>query len=204
MTAQLYHGPGAFQTALDGAGLKGRLLHEPFVFGSGGEIEAARDFVSLMLSPPIGLGVGVLLAGPMDLASSRSADALLKSIEEHSAYVWPFLWAHDLGGVPGTIRSRCHLIWCPPTGHDAEVSEEVEGLAREILSAALGGRVYELPVLLGKGTWGGRQPLLEEMFVAMSGDLENPQVLQLWERLRPVAQWRNPTMVEVLSGLLGS
>jgi hypothetical protein len=60
----------------------------------------------------------LLIAGPLDEANPLTLDVLLKRIEE------PFegapellLWAHDLGSVPDTIRSRCgERFHYQPTG----------------------------------------------------------------------------------------
>jgi len=201
----LYHGPGARQTAIDEAGRRGRLLHEPF--GDAGlKVDEAREFVALLLEVPLGIDKGVVIAGPMDLAPPKSSDALLKSIEEFNPYVLPLLWATDLGGVAGTIRSRCLPIWCPATGLEL-ADEEVEAAARELLNAVLQGHLYEVPTLVEKvgknGKKSGREyELLAEVAYAMTGMLDNPKVLPLWERVREVARWRNPTPIEVMSAFL--
>ena len=105
----LFHGPKARQAVLHEANCIGRLLAPPF--GEEGayglKVDEAREFVALLSTAPLGTAVGVVIAGPMDVASPKSSDVLLKSIEEFNAsVVFPLLWAHDLGGVTGTIRSR--------------------------------------------------------------------------------------------------
>ena len=195
----LYHGPGARQNALDEAARLGRLLHEPF--GEVGlKVDEARLLVSLMQAPPIGVDLGVVIAGPMDKAPPKSADVLLKVIEEPPDFVRPLLWATDLGGVRGTIRSRCLPVWCPTTGFE-EGDDELEATARELLQAVLNERIYEIPIHVKKMK-GRETELLAEVSEAMSSMPDVPAVLALWERVREVARWRNPTYLEVVAAFL--
>jgi hypothetical protein len=197
----LFHGPGARQASIDEAGRKGRLLHEPF--GDDGlKVDEAREFASLLQSAPLGIDCGIVIAGPMDRALPKSADALLKSIEQFNEYVHPMLWTIDLGGVQPTIRSRCLPVWCPATGQEP-VDEELEGVARELLNAALAGHGADVPTLVAKIKKSGREyDLLAEVADAMTVMLDNPKVLPLWERVRKVAMWRNPTPIEVIAAFL--
>lgn len=195
----LYHGPGAFQSALDESGRQGRLLHEPF--GENGlKVAEAREFVSLMLSPPIGIDQGVLIAGPLDRAAPKSADVLLKAIEEFTDFVMPILWATDLGGVRSTIRSRCLPVWSPATGLEPG-DDELESAAREVLQAVLHERFYQIPALVQKMK-GKEAELLAEACEAMSAMPDVPAVLTLWESVRAAAQWRNPTPLEVIAAFM--
>ena len=204
----LYHGPGAREFAINDAGQRGRLLHAPFgeLGATGLKVDEAREFASLLQSAPLGEELGIVVAGPMDIAKPQSADALLKSIEQFNQYVLPLLWAHDLGGVQGTIRSRCLPVWCPATGFEP-VDEEVEEVARELLAAALAGRAFEVPGLVVKMAKTKTQPsryieLLAEVADAMSAQTDNPKVLKLWERVRLVTRWRNPTQMEIVVAFL--
>ena len=195
----LYHGPGALQSALDEAGRQGRLLHPPF--GEKGlKVDEAREFVSLMMTPPVGVDQGVVIAGPLDHAAPKSADVLLKAIEEFTDFVMPILWATDLGGVRGTIRSRCLPVWAPATGLEPG-DEELEGTARELLQAVLHERFYQVPLMVQKMK-GRERELLAEVSEAMSAMPDVPAVLALWERVRDVSKWRNPTPLEVIAAFL--
>lgn len=183
------------------------LLHEPFG-DKGLKVDEAREFVSLLQSAPLGSDLGVVVAGPMDKALPKSADALLKSIESFNKFVLPILWAADLGGVRNTIRSRCLPIWCPPTGYEP-IDEEVEETARELLTAALNGDGASIPTLVArmkadskKKKPGREHELLAEVADAMTARLDDPKVLPLWERVREVARWRNPTQIEIISAFL--
>jgi len=200
LSCPLFHGPGARQCALDEAGRIGGLLHEPF--GDNGlKVDEAREFVALMQVAPLGCDVGVVMAGPMDdTRGLKSADALLKSIEQPNQYVRPVLWAADLGGVKGTIRSRCLPVWCPPTGFEP-ADEELEEAARELLTAALAGQVFAVPALVASMK-GKERELLGEVADAMTVLLDDPKVLSLWGRVRAVAQWQNPTPMEVIVAFL--
>jgi len=200
----LFHGPGARQAAVDEASRHGRLLHEPF--GDAGlKVAEAREFAMLLQNAPLGTARGIVIAGPMDQALPKSADALLKGIEQFNEYVWPMLWAHDLGGVQGTISSRCLPMWAPATGHEP-IDEEVEEVARDLLQAALAGHAADVPALVArvfpKNKPSREHELLAEVVYAMTAMLDNPKVLPLWERVRAVCQWRNPTRIEIISAFL--
>jgi len=204
----LYHGPSAREVALKEAGHRGRLLHTPFgeAAKTGLKVDEAREFASLLLSVPLGSELGIVVAGPMDIAKPQSADALLKSIEQFNQYVLPILWAHDLGGVQKTIQSRCLSVWCPATGFEP-VDDELEEVARDLLSAALAGRAQEVPGLVAKMAKSKTHPsryveLVAEVADAMSAQTDDPKVLALWERIRPVTRWSNPTQMEVIVAFL--
>jgi hypothetical protein len=203
----LFHGPGARQHALDDANRRGRLIHEPF--GDAGlKVDEAREFVALLQVAPSCRELGIVIAGPMDKARPKSADVLLKAIEQFSDMVLPILWATDIGGVRNTIRSRCLPFWAPATGFEP-VDEEVEATARELLHAALGGRVAEIPTLVArvkanakKKIPGRERELLAEVSDAMSAMADDPRVRVLWERVRKVAHWQNPTQLEIIAAFL--
>lgn len=63
-----------------------------------------------------------LMAGPLDTISKADIlDILLKSIEEPlEGAPYLILWAHDLGSVSPTIRSRCgeKYYYAPPLKHE--------------------------------------------------------------------------------------
>ena len=206
ISCRLYHGPGARQAALDAANRLGRLLHEPFG-DEGLKVDEAREFVELMQSPPLGEDSGVVLAGPMNHAAPKSSDVLLKSIEEPPPYVHPVLWATDLGGVSATIQSRCLHIWCPSNGQDPG-DEEVEEVARQLLTDVLAERYWQVPILVAKvkgipDKKRGREPeLVAEVVEAMSVRMGEPKVRALWERVRELATWQNPTQIEIIAAFL--
>ncbi|OHD26958.1 MAG: hypothetical protein A2Y38_08040 [Spirochaetes bacterium GWB1_59_5] len=215
----LFHGPGALQAVLQEAQRLGRLVAPPF--GEEGlKVDEARAFVSFMNSTPIGDGLGVVVAGPMDLALPRSSDVLLKSIEEFNAQVvYPLLWAHDEGGVMGTIRSRCLDWWCPGV---VSSDEDMLKLARTLVTAALDNQPWKIPSLLASLKEKGpeqtdstevpkeakdlkqgvkRLQLLGALAEALLPRLNEPGAQRLWRRLRGVAVWHNPTGPELVSAL---
>jgi hypothetical protein len=56
----------------------------------------------------------------------------------------------------------------------------------------------------GKDGGKGKQTLLiGAMSDALSTDLNDPARRDLWERLREVARWKNPTVTEVVAALVG-
>lgn len=208
ISCRLYHGPGAHTAVLEEAGHIGRLLHEPFG-DEGLKVDEAREFILLLQCPPVGEDLGVVIAGPLDHAAPKSSDVLLKSIEEPPPYVFPLLWATDLGGVAATIQSRCLPIWCPATRSTlAEPPDEaVEEVARTLVAEVLAGKLWQVPGLVAKvkavDKMRSREPeLVAEVVEALAGMLEDPRARALWEHIRELAAWRNPTQIEVITAFL--
>ena len=106
----LFHGPNAQDAAHAAAEEYGRILA---VLGSekGVRKDDSREMLAIHNMPPASDALGAVVIGPMCLATFEASDALLKIVEEPSAYTKPFLWANDIGDVPKTIRSRCHSVW---------------------------------------------------------------------------------------------
>lgn len=109
-SVKLFHGPKAEEAALEAAEQFGRILA---VLGTekGVRKDDSREMLRIHNMPPASDGLGAVVLGPMDRATLEAADALLKVVEEPSAYTMPFLWALDIGEVPATIRSRCLPVW---------------------------------------------------------------------------------------------
>jgi hypothetical protein len=178
-----------------------------------------------LYSVPVGDQKGVLIVGPIDNpASLKALDALLKTIEEiPSEYMIPILWAEDLGGVITTIRSRCIDVWAPGT---KGVNKELEDLAKQIVANVLNHQFGTLPVdvVSNKETdadieeepeeggdsekKSGKKPkfkgveLLWAISDVLAENLSDPDRRFLWERVRKVALWRNPTPLEIVSALI--
>ncbi len=196
----LFHGPGARQAALGRAADIGRLVAPPF--GDDGlKVEAAREVALLLLTAPVGRDVGVVVVGPMDLATSRASDVLLKRIEElPDGIVQPLLWAHDQGSVSSTIRSRCLDEWAPSL-EDEEDDDSLVALAWRLIGAVLSGEMEHIPSIYR--AHGKETEMLGAMAGALSTDLDDPDKRALWDRLREVSQWKNPQLIEIASALVG-
>lgn len=221
-SCQLFHGPGAREAALKRASEIGRLAAPPFG-DSGLGVDESRAIVEILLSIPVGEDPEVVVIGPIDNAKSiRAMDSLLKSIEEiPSQFMIPILWAEDLGGVIPTIRSRCLETWSPGT---FETNPELLALATQIVEDALSGRFYTIPeaVIRSKtisvevSTEEGESEegettkskfkgmdLLWALTDVLAPGISDPRKRDLWERLRKIAHWRNPTVIEIVSALVG-
>ena len=206
-TCILYHGPGALRQALSKAEQIGPLAAPPF-----GEprltTEDARKMVSLLRSPMVGGVVGVVIAGPMDVATVKAGDVLLKVIEEFDeTVVWPLLWADDLGTVSLTIRSRCRGVWCPP-GEEEEEDEELMSAGFDLVDASLRGDLYRIPGLVRQFSPKKKEKkknrtkeLLEAAIEALASQ-PDARHLALWERVRPVTLYWNPTALDVIAAFL--
>jgi len=200
----LFHGPGARDGALQKVEAVGHLLAPPY--GEEGlKVDEAREIVLHLLNVSLRPGLGVILAGPMDEANPKAADVLLKSIEEFDGeVVLPLLWAHDLGGVSVTIRSRCLDVWCPGTVAQTEEDDLITGIAWDLVAKAQEGNVHDLPGILRDIKDKDSPKLLGALSEVLSTQTDDPRVRDLWGRLRKVARWNNPKPVEILSALMGT
>jgi len=196
LSALLYHGPGSQETALREAEVPGRSLMAP-PFGSEGlKIDEVREIVSVIAAPPVGVDVGTVVLGPMDDARPDAQDVLLKHLEEgDTSLVLPILWARDLGMVMPTIRSRCFDHWCY-----AESEPELLGQGHELLTSLMEkdrARIIHI-VSTSKGD---EVKLLEALSHALRSSPDKSR--QVWPRVRGLYRHIHPTMMEVMSGLLG-
>lgn len=196
----LFHGPGAREAALAEVSSLGALVAPPY--GDDGlKTDEARSVVASLLSPPLGKETGVVIVGPMDMANPKASDVLLKRIEEFNPkVVIPILWAHDLGGVSPTIRSRCIDRWAPH-GSDAEEDDAVITAAWELVEAVTLKETFRVASALFR-VKGKEVELLKALAGVLSTDLDDPVKIALWSRLREVARWQNPTQIEVAAAIL--
>lgn len=200
MSCILFHGPTARQEALNETHRQGRLIAPPFEKLG---IDDIREATDLLLSTPVGMGVGVIVIGPMDrMGSAKASDGLLKSIEEHSELMVPILWAHDLGGVSPTIKSRCLTRWCPQRGIPDD--DEIQGDGRALVAAVLHDRLWEVPPLVKKYDVKDNKRLPELMGVIAQAVVSDwtPSGAALWERIREAARSPNVSAIEVVAALL--
>lgn len=196
----LFYGPGAHQAAIADAARVGRLLAD--VGGEDLRVDEVRDAVELLQQAPVGDRIGVVVFGPLDDATPKAADALLKPIEDfNDRLVQPILWADDLGTVPDTIRSRCQARWVSNPGEPTPEEVALRQAAADIVSAHLSGSVWRMPGLV--------KPHSKHLFALLRGIAdaihENPdtRALALWPAIRAVSSHRNPSDIEVISALLG-
>lgn len=205
MSCLLFHGPNARQEALNQAHRTGRLLVPP-LGDDGLKIDDVREIADLLLSTPVGDQTGVVVVGPMDHASPKAGDGLLKSIEEFADVVAPILWATDLGGVSPTIRSRCLAKWCPALKGGAQMIDDdpVEEDGRLLAEAALTGQVWKIAPLVKKYNTKEYKRLddLISVVVSVFALSTNPKALVLWDQLREVLKYNNPQMIEIIAGLM--
>jgi hypothetical protein len=201
LSSILFHGPGARREVLNEAHRRGRLVSPP-IGDDGLKVAEVRAIADLLLSTPVGMQTGIVVIGPMDRATREASDGLLKSVEDYTDVVIPLLWAHDYGEVSPTIRSRCRDRWCP---HGDEVEdEELEQDGRQLLASALNRRLWEIPTLVKRYDVKGNRRLPDLLGVvadALAADC-TLEALALWERLRPVLCYKNPTAIEVVAALV--
>ena len=196
----LYHGPGAREFAIAEANRLGRLVVPPI--GDGGlKVDDARAVTDLLLSVPVGEKLGVIVIGPMDEANPKSSDTLLKSIEEFPGdYIIPILWANDLGSVTLTIRSRCLDHWVPAVGTDDDDALVIA--AFKILEAAI--KKDHITLVDTCRAFDDRQVgLIGALSDALSTNLEQAEYRVIWDRLRVIAELRNPFLTEIIIALIG-
>lgn len=200
----LFHGPTAQGRASAGAGEWGRVVG---VFGDptrGLDIETVRSAVEAMSSCPVGDRRGSVVLGPVDVLSQEGViDLLLKTLEEVSVRIpRSYLWAHDVGSVRPTIRSRCLVEWCPGVVVVKRSSMEA---ARSVVASAMSKST--VGVVEGfaemKDDWkdSGEDFLRAVAVVCSRGG--DPAHLTLWGKVRSLTLAKDvPPMVEVLAGFL--
>lgn len=201
MACVLYHGPGARQAAVEEADRIGVLVKPPF--GDDGlKVPEAREVVGLLRRATL-VKLSVFVVGPVDRANVNASDALLKSIEHPPCkYTALILWAHDLGEVRDTIRSRCFDRWVSSDDDDDDYGDEdLEEDATDMLRAAQFGNLWMIPEI-AKRRSGQERELLAFFADMLLAETNNADNLLLWERLRLVAKHRNPTMLEVVAALM--
>lgn len=205
MTCLLFHGPGALAAAEDRGREIGELMVPPIGDPEGGlKVDEVREAVGLLSSSPLGGRVGVVIVGPMDLgATLKSADALLKSIEEYRVgVVQPILWAHDLGGVPRTIRSRCLEVWSPGAARVGD-GDLRAGAWALVDAARVGDWVKFFGALRGLGEVKDARGLADALVECIQAQSAYPGVLGLWERLRgALVGGRQVTVLDLVAGLV--
>lgn len=197
----LYHGPGAKEAAIAEANRIGRLVAPP-IGDDGLKVDDARRVTELLMSVPTGELMGVVVIGPMDEANAKSSDTLLKSIEEFPGdYTVPIMWAHDLGGVSMTIRSRCLDRFVTALGtNDNDV---VVAAAFRIIEAVIA-KEY-LTVVDTMRSYDKREAdLIAALSEALSTGLEREDYREIWGRVRRVAEFRNPFLSELIVAMIGS
>ena len=188
----LYHGPTSFDEALVEAHKIGRLLCPPV--GEGGlKKDEARDLVELLSYPPIGDALGVVVIGPMDICLPASGDVLLKTLEDGSdKHNRIILWAHDLGEVRPTVKSRCLPIWC---GGDFIIEDELSDLSERLYQAFLDRDLFEITstVLDSKSK---ESEVLRAFVDLLSEDISKH--LDFWESIRPLCGRRKMTSAQFM------
>lgn len=188
-SALLFHGPGAQQTAESELDQIGRAVAPPFGL-DGLKIDDARAIIGLMETAPVGDRPGALLIGPLDRARQQATDVLLKVIEEFDPKgVRPVVWAHDIGGVAPTIRSRCLHRWCPG---EESVDETLMNFAFELIDAYLTGDCATVIEIIDQQSKTDAPDLLEAVVKALSTNLEqmDGDRYALWVRVRRLLQFR--------------
>ena len=215
MTVRLYHGGGSRKAAMAFAAETGRLIHPPFGYDLPDDknkrktikylsADDAREIVTLCLSTPVGSKVGVLVIGPMDRSAPKSADVLLKTVEDYdSERVVPILWAFDVEGVRPTIRSRCHPLFVAGDETSPDLSPQMVSDAQRAVHAALMVPCRTWEVIVALQPYKGKEnELLAAMVAAIP--LGSTTGLKMWERLRKVAMLYNPSWIELLAATLNA
>lgn len=172
---------------------------------AGLNIQTVRDAVSVMSSPPVGDRKASVILGPVDrLTQEGVIDALLKTIEEGDPRApRAYLWAHDLGSVRSTIRSRCLLEWCPGV---LTVDRKLLEFARSVVDTAIRGSHVGLIEVMAelKEDWKDSAAEFKlALAQVLSEQKHNPKALSLWERYRPLFLRHGPISYnEMVVGLL--
>lgn len=131
----LFHGPMARDNALYRAQSLGRMISEP-IGDKGLKVDDARSIVYISQSSGVGDKPPCVVIGPIDKATPEAADALLKTLEDLAEGPLKItLWAENLNGVIGTIRSRTLPKWCPPSKTYISQTDYMIPTAKNLLKA---------------------------------------------------------------------
>ena len=195
--AKLFHGPGAKEVVLEQA-QQGRMLAP--MFGEDGlKVDEARELVLLLDTIPIGQRVPVIVVG-MDRANQFACDALLKTIEEHDEELLFLLWSSDLMTVPGTIRSRCLMEWCPGIGIS---NEDLQSRAKTLIDASLKKDAFVVVDTINdvENMNAFCDVVLEEFASRMSAS-HDQETTRIWSSVRSVLSRRDTTRLELIAAFL--
>lgn len=182
----LYHGPTARDRAVVQAESVGRLVSEP-IGDKGLKVDDSREIVRLSQLSGVGDKPPVVLIGPLDKATPEASDALLKTLEDLAeGPLRILLWADNLHGVVGTIRSRSLLEWCPPSNPNgymtlyAHLKPSAQKMCDHALNKNLPGALSVLDENAKEA-----EALLDAVVHCLSERAGEKQIQWLWENLRP-------------------
>ena len=170
----------------------GRLICPP-VGQKGLKKDEAREIVELVSYPPVGDSLGVVVIGPLDLATVASSDVLLKILEDgRDENTVLILWANDLGEVRPTVRSRCLSVWC---AGDPIVEEDLVEIAESAFQALIKKDLFNLTLLIQKVK--SKESEFLRAFLDRLVD-ESPDYLDFWLSARPLCGFKRITQIQLL------
>lgn len=194
MTALLLHGPAAQDALMEIPAERGWLTPvQPFGLGETLKVDAARELVAAVVSPPPTNRLCAYMAS-IQGASDRVQDVLLKVLEDHDPRrVTIILATNDIGTVLPTVRSRCHERWCGSP--DGVPVPALLGVAQGMLADLRGGRMAEAIDPLRKKAHDPTE-LLDALSYAAKNDHAQ------WAKLRPLHGYNNLSIADLLAALL--
>jgi len=211
LSSLLYYGPGARDKAIEEALSRGRLLCPP-IGDQGLKVDDARAVAELLQGSAVGDALGAVVIGPMDWASKEAPDVLLKSIEDTSEWVYPVLWAFDIGEVRDTIISRCLAHWAPAEDGKWDLNQRSERVANTLLESIKDNDTMTVLTivrdLMKKDAKDKEREedhdIGVELLVSLVQrlDPERTEDLELWLRIRRAMRVSHPSPAEILDALL--
>lgn len=179
-TPILFHGPSGRDRAVAWSFDSGRPVSEP-LGDNGLKVDDSRLIVGLSNQAGVGDRPPTLVIGPIDRATVEASDALLKTLEDLAeGPLRVVLWADFLVSVSPTIRSRTQAIWCEGVTRIPKATKQ----AAE--SVILAHRENKTVASKAHAALEEQDPeiLLDAMIATL--DVNDPNDLALWERLRPM------------------
>ena len=190
----IFHGPSAYDHALEKSVTPGFRPICPPIGAGGLKKEDAKTVIELVSQPPVGDPFGTLVVGPLDLATVSSSDALLKSLEDgRDPRVVLILWAEDIGEVRPTIRSRCLSMWCPGS---PSINPDLLQYAEEVILALSKNDLFEITLLFEK-IKSLESEFLRVLLILLAKD--PLRYLDLWSSLRPLCSAKKITRVQLIA-----
>lgn len=200
MTPRLFHGPSARDEAVRLADETGRQVSDPV--GDGGlKVEDARSIVELAISPGVGSKIPVVVVGPIDEATPEAADALLKTLEEITrSPLRIVLWANNISGVVGTVKSRSIPVWCPPGRVYIDPLGPWEKQARDLAAGVIGKDPIRILNAFEDLKADECPFLIQALCVQLASSLGGPsdqRIIESWARVRAVLSGRGSIQTAV-------
>jgi DNA polymerase-3 subunit delta' len=163
-------------------------LMEPEEAGGQIRIDAVRDLAARERLTAQAGGYKVVLFDPADAMNPAAANALLKTLEEPSAWWLMLLITQNPSRLPATIRSRCQRLSFSPPPEDVAMewlSRRVGAVDPHLVFGLSGGTPLRALALAEGGLLDARAQMLADLIAVMKGSRDPVAVAEAWNKAGP-------------------